>query len=280
DFEENGIIPIYVFDGIPSVLKEKTIKARMQRRENAYASWQNAMQEGNMEQAKAFAMQSTHVNKAIVESAKELLRYMGIPYINAPSEGEAQCSYMCAKGQAYAVASQDYDTMLFGAPLAARNLAIQGRRKLPRKNVYISIEPELASLADTLANLQITREQLVWMGMLIGTDFNDGIKGIGPKTALKLAKSYSSIEEIEEYVNKKYNASFNVDAKDVVNLFMHPDVRDVDESELHASMDKSKLVEFMCDVHGFDRDRIERYAGKLASIKEMEGQQGIRKWFA
>ncbi len=276
-----GIKPVYVFDGIPSVLKEKTIKARMERRESAYASWQGAIAKGQLEEAKSFAMASTRVTKDIVDSAKELLGYMGIPYINAPGEGEAQCSYMCAKGLAYAVGSQDYDTMLFGAPLAVRNLTISGRRKLPKKNVYVNIEPELVSLADTLSSLQVSQEQLIWIGIMIGTDFDDGIKGIGPKTALKIAKQVSNANELEEYIKARYNASFNVDINEVIELFKHPDVREVEASELIAHKpSKEKIIEFMCDRHGFDVQRIEKYAAKLIGIRSENGQQRMGKWFS
>ncbi len=275
---QNGITPIYVFDGTPPPLKAKTIEARMNRREEAYREWQKAKAKGMEEEARVHAMASTRINKEIVESSKELLRLMGVAYIQAPSEGEAQAARMVQEGLAYAAASQDYDLFLFGAERVVRNLTITGRRKLPRKNVYIEVQPELALLSKLLEKLQITRRQLVWLGMLIGTDFNDGIKGIGPKTAIKLAKSMNSIEEIEAYVKDKYKASFNVEAKEVIELFMHPDVRDVSEEEMHASMDEAKLVEFMCDVHGFDKERIKRYAAKLASIKSEKSQQGIRKW--
>ncbi len=275
-----GIKPIYVFDGIPSVLKEKTIKARMERRQSAYSSWQGAVAKGQLEEAKSFAMASTHVTKDIVESAKELLGYMGIPCINAPGEGEAQCSYMCAKGLAYAVGSQDYDTMLFGAPLVARNLTISGRRKLPRKNVYVNIEPELISLDDTLSSLQVSREQLIWIGIMIGTDFDDGIKGIGPKTALKIAKQVSNANELEEYIKSKYNASFNVDINEVIELFKHPDAKEVEEGELAAKRpSKDKIIEFMCEKHSFDAQRIEKYADKLIAIRSDNGQQRMGKWF-
>jgi flap endonuclease 1 (EC 3.1.-.-) len=172
-----GIKPIYVFDGLPSVLKQKTIEARMTRRNDAYKAWESAREAGNLEGARVHAQASSRVDRSIVESSKKLLDYMGVAYINAPSEGEGQASYMCKKGQVDAVGSQDYDTLLFGARNVVRNLTLSGRRKLPKKNVYVNVEPELVNLEDTLNALGISNRQLVWIGIMLGTDFNDGIEG-------------------------------------------------------------------------------------------------------
>ena len=125
---------------------------------------------------------------------------MGIGCIKAPSEGEAQAAGWRRSGLVYAAGSQDYDTMLFGAPRVVRNLTFSGRRKLPMKNIYVNVEPEIMELQRTLEGLGISRKQLIWLGILIGTDFNEGVDGVGPKTALKIAKASNTIEEVEEYV--------------------------------------------------------------------------------
>ncbi len=283
DLIGNGILPIYVFDGIPSILKQKTIAARMRRRKDAHSAWDLAVKEGRLEEARTYAQASTSVNKEIVTSAKELLGLMGIYCISAPSEGEAQASSMCRHGQVYAVGSQDYDTLLLGAPLVVRNMTLSGKRKLPNRNVYVSVEPELVSLGETLDNLKITQEQLIWIGIMLGTDFNDGIKGVGPKTALKIAKSSSSISEIASYVRSKYKSEFELDPNEIMAMFKNPEVKEITRAELEAGLrqkpDKGGLIEFMCDRHGFSKERIGKYADMLVKMRGSARQQSMDSWF-
>jgi flap endonuclease-1 len=280
---EYGITPIYVFDGIPSILKQKTIEARMQRRKAAYAAWQEAKAAGELESARTHAQASTRIDKNVVESSKRLLSLMGIGYVNAPSEGEAQASYMCSKGLIYAAASQDYDTMLFGSPRVVRNLSISGRRKLPKKNVYITVEPELMSLEDTLANLGLSREQLIWVGIMLGTDFNEGIKGIGPKTALKVAKSSKSLDDVKRYAKEKFNAEFELDVSEVVGLFENPEVVDLDKSFVADAAllqaDKDGVLGFMCGEHDFSQERIEKAVDRMIGTRTKAHQSSMDRWF-
>ncbi|MGC8669811.1 MAG: flap endonuclease-1 [Candidatus Micrarchaeia archaeon] len=283
NFIIKGIKPIYVFDGIPSMLKQKTIEARMNRREEAYKAWQADREAGNIEAARTHAMASTRVTKDIVRSAKELLDLMGVGYIDAPSEGEAQASFLCQKGLVYATASQDYDTLLLGSPLVVRNLTMTGKRKLPNKNVYINVVPELVSLEDTLKNLGINRQQLIWIGILLGTDFNEGVKGIGPKTALKIAKGAESLRQIENEVKTKYNYSFELDPSEIETLFLKPEVKNLDEKEINAlitkKIKKQELLQFMCNEHDFIVDRVEKYIDLLDKSKSVLNQKSIGEWF-
>lgn len=267
DLIENGIKPVYVFDGIPSMLKQKTIQARMNRRAEAYDAWQKAKEAGELEDARKYAQQSTTINKYVIESAKQLLDHMGVAHINAPSEGEAQACHMCKKGLAYTAASQDYDTLLFATPRVARNITISGRRKLPSKNVYVTVEPEMVDLKETLASMGVSQKQLIWIGILLGTDFNDGIKGVGPVTAVKIAKSAKSLSGVEKYVKEKYGQEFELDIREVENLFTNPEVEDVDEKQLSKDMetlpDREGLIKFMCKEHNFSMERVEKFAEKL-----------------
>ncbi len=283
DILEYGIRPIYVFDGLPSVLKQKTTMARTKRREAAHESWEKARKEGNFEAMRMYAMASTKINKGIIESSKLLMDHMGIGYINAPGEGEAQASYMSNKGLVYAAASQDYDTLLFGSRITVRNLTFSGRRKLPRKNVYINVEPEIVSLDGTLKNLGIGQRQLIWIGIMLGNDFNEGIKGIGPKTALKIAKDSKSIEDVEKRVMEKFGAEFELDVSEVEDLFLHPEVKGMDKDEIDGlfkkSYDMDKLIGFMCNEHGFSEERIRKTAERLSSTKKESRQKGIDGWF-
>jgi len=279
EFVANGIKPFFVFDGIPSLLKQRTINARMKKREEAKAEWERAVAEGKLEEARVHAQASTRINKEIVESSKKLLGLMGIPYMTAPSEGEAEASYLCSKGLAYAAASQDYDTLLFGAPVIVRNLTISGKRKLPGKNIYVNVEPEMVVLNETLSALGISRRQLIWIGIMLGTDFNEGIKGIGPKTALKIAKESKSLDEVVHRIAEKSGASFDTDVNDVESLFLKPEVEEPKEdiSEIKAPQ-KDALLRFMCDEHGFSVERISKYIDKLVVGRSEGGQAGISSW--
>ncbi len=276
---ENGIKPVYVFDGLPSMLKKKTIEARMNRRDEAFLAWEKAKEAGELEEARKYAQQSTKINKYVIETAKELLGYMGVAHINAPSEGEAQACDMCKKDLAYAAASQDYDTLLFAAPRIARNITISGRRKLPRKNVYVNIEPEMVDLKETLKSVGVSQKQLIWVGILLGTDFNDGIKGVGPVTAVKIAKGAKTISDIEKYVKEKYNQEFELDIREVEELFTNPEVSDIDPKDLAKEMetlpDKKRLVEFMCKEHDFSTERIEKFTEKLWAKRVSAKQQRL-----
>jgi flap endonuclease-1 len=278
-----GIKPIYVFDGLPSMLKQKTIMGRMKRKEQAAAAYEEAKLSGDVVAMRMHAMATTRINRDIVESSKKLMDLMGVGYINAPSEGEAQASYMSKKGLVYAAASQDYDTLLFGSKEIIRNLTFSGRRKLPRKNVYINVEPEILDLSETLKNLGVSQKQLIWIGIMLGTDFNEGIKGIGPKTALKMAKAANSIEQIESSVKEKFNTEFELDIKEVEELFTNPEVREMESKEvkqlLKKSYDIDGLVNFMCKDHGFSEERIRKTAEKLSNVKPDSKQEGIDKWF-
>ncbi len=278
-----GVKPIFVFDGLPHRLKSKTIAARMSHRQAAYESWQKAKENGDLEEARTKAMASSRVNKSIVESGKELMKLMGIQIVQAPGEGEAQASRMVSEGFAYSVASQDYDVFLFGANVVTRNLTISGRRKLPGKNVFVNVQPELVLLDELLSSLQISRKKLVWMGMLMGTDFNEGINKVGPKTALKIVKNVETLEDLVAYVKTKYSVDMSDFANEVQEIFLKPETVQIDFQKLQNAMDDSKpdvdgIVKFMCDLHGFSRERIEKFAESISKASSSNAQKGINNW--
>ncbi len=279
---ENGIEPIYVFDGIPSKLKERTISARIKRREEAYQEWQRAKSEGRIEEARSYAEQSARVDKRIVGSAKELLDLMGVPHITAPSEGEAQASVMCRDGAVHAAASQDYDTLLFGASTVIRNLTLSGRRKLPKKNVYVDVSTEMVVLKETLDNLGIDLKRLIWIGLMLGSDFNAGIKGIGPKTSLKIVREVGSIGELEQHLKKRYGAEFESDPREVEELFTNPEVKRMEQKDVEsmftAAPNVGDLIKFMCEKHDFGKERIAKFAERLEKRSSSKRQKGIDSW--
>ena len=140
---ESNIKPIFVFDGEPPELKKETIAERRAQRKEAKEKWEDALAAGDVIAARKYAQFALSLNEQMIHESQDLWDYSGIPRIQAPSEGEAQAAHMAATGLVWAAASQDYDSLLFGAPRLVRNLAITGRRKLPRKPVYVKINPEL-----------------------------------------------------------------------------------------------------------------------------------------
>lgn len=223
---EKNITPIYVFDGKPSILKKKTIEERENVKIEAEKAFKKAIEEGREEDASKYAQRTSRLTKDMVGEAKRLLDLMGLPWIQAPSEGEAQCSYMTEIRVTDVTASQDFDCMLFGAPILARNIAISGRKKIPNRNAYVEITPEEYELKKNLELLGIDRKKLVWIGILSGTDFNEGVMGIGAKKALKLVKKHDSFDEILKELNEE------MEWKEVEDLFLKPEVIEIEKNSL------------------------------------------------
>ncbi len=270
---EAGIRPVYVFDGKPNPLKAGTLQERRQRKEKAQAQWEEALKAGDMETARTKAQQTSKLTRDMVAQAKELLGYMGVPCVDAIEDGEAQAAYMVQKGDVYAAASQDYDSLLFGAPVLVRNLTLSGRRKMPRRNVYVDVVPETLKLSDTLAALGITREQLVDMGVLMGTDFNPGVKGIGPKKALKLMKEFGSGEAAIKAKNLDVPSFHNVR-----EIFLQP--KKTDEYKLEwQPMDRDKVEKLLCDDFEFSGQRLQSTMDKISEGQKARAQQSLDSWF-
>jgi flap endonuclease-1 len=270
---EAGILPIYVFDGEPPRLKQRTVEERRALRTKAEEEWAKAVAEGRIEDARKFAQRAGRIDMKMIEQAKSLLGYMGVPWVQAPSEGEAQAAYIASRGDAWGVASQDFDALLFGSPLLIRNLAITGRRKLPGKDVYIEVEPEVVELERVLGELQITREQLIDIGILVGTDFNEGIKGIGPKKALELIRERGSIEALLD----EYGERFEVDPLEVREIFMKPAVTS-DYTLRWGEPDPEGIKRFLCDEYDFSESRVQSGVEKLMKGKLERGQASLEKW--
>jgi flap endonuclease-1 len=269
---EAGVKPVFVFDGRPPEWKSSTIKKRTETRENAKAKWAEAKEKGLAEEAYKYAQASAKVDATIVEDSKKLLSAMGIPYVDAPSEGEAQASYMVKKGDADKIASQDYDSLLFGSPLVVRNLTVSGKRKLPKKNIYVDVKPEIISLEDNLNKLEISREQLIDIALCVGTDYNEGLEGVGPKTALKLIKEHGSIEEILKI--KELDIPH---LEEIKEFFKNPTVTD-DYSLKWNKPDSNAVISFLCGGHDFSEDRVSKALERLEASSG-SGQSTLDKWF-
>ena len=270
---ENGIKLVFVFDGKPHELKLKTIDFRRSIRKKATKDWQEALEKGDIEEARKKAQQTSRLTSDMVGEAKKLLDYMGIPYVQAPSEGEAQASYMSRKGDVWAAASQDFDALLFGTSFLIRNLTVTGRRKLPGRHAYVNIEPEEIDLQKSLEYLGITREQLIDMAILIGTDFNPGIRGIGPKTALKLIKKHNSLTNILQVKDIEIDGY-----KEIREIFLKYETTDNYELKWKSAKPE-KIKSFLCDDFGFSENRVDNAIKKLSSFKMRESQKSLDRWF-
>lgn len=274
---EMGIKPIYVFDGAPPALKEVEIKRRMKVKKEALVKYEQALKAGKVEEARMYAQATSRLKDYMAEDSKRLLDLMGIPWVQAPSEGEAQAAHLVKRGDADYCASQDYDSLLFGAPRLLRNVTISGRRKLPGKKVYVEVVPEIVELEQVLRECEITYEQIVDIGMLIGTDFNpEGIKGLGPKTALKLIREHGSLENALPHIE---NAEFPVEPQRIREIFLHPKVKDNYKIEWREP-DVEGVINFICRERDFSEDRVRKALEKMRrGAEELKGKTTLEKWF-
>jgi flap endonuclease-1 len=274
---EMGIRVAYVFDGVPPALKEVEIKRRAKVKAEALVKYERALKEGKMEEARSYAQMTSRLKDYMAEDSKRLLTELGVPWIQAPSEGEAQAAYLTRKRATDYCGSQDYDSLLFGATALVRNVTISGRRKIPRKNVYVEVVPEVIKLDQVLKELEVTREQLIDVAMLVGTDFNpDGVKGIGPKTALRLIKKHGSVEEA---VTELEDAEFPAEPKRIRDIFLNPKVTDNYKLEWKAP-NIDGVVEFLCRERDFSEDRVRKALDKMTTgIKEAKSKTTLESWF-
>ena len=275
---ENGIRLVFVFDGEHPKFKDATEEERSERKKKAKEKWEQAIEIGNTKDMLKYAQQTGRLNEHMISESKELIEALGFMSVDAPSEGEAQAALMAKKGVVYASASQDYDSLLFGSPKLIRNLSITGKRKVPGKNQYKIVEPEVIYLDDNLKRLGINRKQLIIMGILIGTDFNEGVKGIGPKTALKIVKEYKTEKEIFTYVVDKYKHTFNEHIDKIIEFFTNPPYKKVNIK--FGKIDKDKIMELLCERHEFDDERVSKVLDKaIKAHEEIYGQSSISDWF-
>jgi len=270
-----GIKPIFVYDGRPPELKRATVEEREERRAEAARLYEQALSEGRIEEAQKYAKQAASLNEFIIESSKRLLTLMGLPVVQAPSEGEAQAAYLAARGDAYASGSQDFDSLLFGSPRLVRNISIVGRRKLPGRREYVEVEPELIHLDKLLKELGITREQLIDLAILVGTDYCEGVKGVGPKTALKLIKTHGSAEKALKALGK----SLEVDPAEIRNIFLNPEVTKDYRIEWRE-IDREGVKRMLCDEHDFSEERVDKALNELRdALQKARGMTSLDQWF-
>jgi len=242
---------VFVFDGRPPVEKKAEIERRRAVRTRYEAEAAEARRAGDLAQAYSKSTMTSRLTPEMIADTKELLRLMGLPVVQAPSEAEAQAAHMARRGSVWAAASKDYDALLAGTPRLVRFLTISGREFLPSHGTFRPITPELIDLQRMLDALGITRPQLIDLGLLVGTDFHPGVKGIGPKKALGLVRRHGAIEQMPSAIRD----AFGADLDRLRQIYLEPDVRD-DYAVESGRCDVEGVVRFLCDEHAFGRDRV------------------------
>jgi flap endonuclease-1 len=274
---ENGIDPVYVFDGEAPKLKAKEVQKRREIREAAYVEWKTAKAEGRIEDALKAAKGSSRLTSPMIEESKELLIALGIPVIQAPSEGEALAAQMARDGLVWASASQDNDSLLYNCPRMIRNLSLSGRRRGGRSSKPIT--PELIDLDKNLRLLELTREKLIDVAILIGTDYNDNVTGVGPKTALKLIKTHESLEGIESAFKsskKPKDKEKLADLQDIPydeirEIFLNPPKMEISAPEW-SEPKSDDLHKILCTEHDFSESRVQKSLERLTNaLEELRG---------
>jgi len=270
-----GMGLVFVFDGKPSVYKQQEIEKRRELREKATKEWQEALTAGDYAKAFSKAVMTSRLTQPMIQDAKKLLDLLGIPHVQASSEAEAQAAYMAMRGDVWASSSRDYDSLLFGTPRLVRYLTISGKEFLPSKMVSRPLKPEIIVLKEFLDKIGITREQLVDVAILAGTDFNEGIRGIGPKTALRIIRKHGAIENLPDDIGRRVPSHYN----EVRRLFLKPEVT-AKHVTGYGRLREDELYAFLCEQKGFARDRVGKAVERLKGSREKMGQSELGEWLA
>jgi len=262
----NDIWPAFVLDGEPPKFKRREVEERRERKQQAQQKYDQALRAGDLEGARKYGQATARVDEYIHESSKQLLRLMGVPCVQAPSEGEAQAAQLAKVGLVFAAASQDYDSALFGAPRLVRNLGVTGRRKLPGRRAYVEVKPELVDIEKTTQDLGISRSQLIDIAILVGTDYCEGVKGLGAKKALALVAGGSKPEEI--YRERGAVVPENLDQ--IVAFFVNPPVAEVKALDFQP-IDRNRVISLLVEEHSFSEERVAKTLD--ATIQRIEAKR-------
>ncbi len=286
-----GLDPVFVFDGKPNELKFATLQDRRTRKDQAQKEYEQALAEGDLERARSKASQTSRIDKPMIEQAKRLILALGMGYVEAPEEGEAQAARLVAEKRAFAVASQDFDALLFGASRLVRNLAVTGRRKLPRKQVWVDVVPEELRLNEVEEELALRREQLVDLALLLGTDYNPGVKGIGPKKALPLILEHGGLDGIKKALQDGVIKAESALARDLKagwedlgdpdelrRIFLDPGT--TPDAVIHrGKLDPGAVVDILVEEHAFQEARVRSALERYESAVESRKQRSLDTFF-
>ncbi|HLP79921.1 MAG TPA: flap endonuclease-1 [Acidobacteriota bacterium] len=272
-----GIKCVYVFDGEHPELKSKEIERRSALKAAAQKEYNIAKEREDIDGMKKFASRTMRLTPEMVVDAKALLVALGVPVIQAPSEGEAQAAIMAKRGDVDFIASQDTDALLFGAPKVVRNLSILGRRKKVSKVTFEYVSPQVVTLSDVLNELGIDRKQLIVLSILVGTDFNvGGIKGIGPKTALKMVKSTTDYDVM--FAQAGWEKFFTHSWHDVYDLFENmPAVTDYKLE--WKPVNEAAIIDLLVGKFEFNADRVKSTLADVKKKTSTSAQKGLNAFF-
>ena len=271
----NNIKLVFIFDGKSPELKKKEQERRREVKKEAEAKYKIAMERKDFSEMKKYASRNVKITKEIIDEAIELIEAFGIPCIKAPSEAEVQASHMVNKGDAYAVATQDADPMMFGCKRIIKNLSLVGKHKRANKLEYQTYKPELIEIANVLNGLGIDQEQFILLSILVGTDFNPGgVKGIGPKNALKLVKEHKTKEVLKEALKEKIEFDFELVYDTIKNIPV------TDNYNLEwKSVNKDKIYEILVEKHNFSEERVKSNLKALDDYSEKKKQTDLGRFF-
>lgn len=245
------IRPVFVFDGPAPDLKRAEIRKRVEAREKSRREYEAALAAGDTATAWAKAVMTSRLTRPMIEEAKVLLSLLGIPWVQAPSEGEAQAAFLARKGHVWAAGSKDYDSLLFGTPRLVRFLAVASTEFMPSRGRSRTVPPEVLDLDENLHSLHLTREQLIDVAILVGTDFDEGVRGVGPKTAVKMIRESGSLEKLPADVRARLPDTVNA----IRDFFLRPPVVEGDQVQ-PGSLDPKAVFRFLCDERDFDEERV------------------------
>jgi len=267
---EANIKLVFCFDGRPPELKKAEQEKRTALREEAMKHYKEAIEKGEVEEARKYAMRTTTLSDEIIESAKEVISAFGLPVIQAPQEADAQAAYLVKQNLAFAVSTNDYDALLFGARRMVKNLSIMSKKVVRGKR--ITINPEIILLKEVLEELEINQDQLIVLGILIGTDYNPGgVKGIGPKTAIELVRRFK-LDFDALFKEVGWDSKCPVPWQEVYNVFKKMPVEKNFLIEFKEPK-KEKIEKILIDKYGFSEERVKKIVEKV-----VKKQKGLEKW--
>ncbi|KAE9968270.1 Elongation of fatty acids protein 2 [Venturia inaequalis] len=272
---DNGIKPLYVFDGAPPKLKSGELAKRFQRKSEALAAVEEAKETGTAEEVERFSRRTVRVTREHNADCQKLLKLMGIPYIVAPTEAEAQCAALAKAGKVYAAASEDMDTLTFDSPVLLRHLTFSEQRKEPIQEIHLD---------KVLEGLEMERKQFIDLCILLGCDYVDPIKGVGPAGALKLIREHKDLEGVVKHfkAGSKFVVPDDWPFEDARLLFLEPDVRPADDPLCDfkwEAPDMDGLVKYLVEEKGFNEDRIRNGASRLQKNLKSAQQSRLEGFF-
>ncbi|KAL2814396.1 PIN domain-like protein [Aspergillus cavernicola] len=274
---DNGIKPLYVFDGAPPKLKSGELAKRSARKHEATEAHEEAKETGTAEDVEKFSRRTVRVTREHNAECKQLLKLMGIPYIDAPTEAEAQCAVLARAGKVYAAASEDMDTLCFESPILLRHLTFSEQRKEPIQEIHLN---------RALEGLDMDRNQFIDLCILLGCDYLEPIPKVGPNTALKMIREHGTLEKVVEAIEndskQKYVMPDSWPYQDARELFIKPDVRDANDPECDFKWDApdvEALVEFLVKDKGFNEDRVRNGAARLTKNLKSAQQSRLEGFF-